>query len=76
MIPRVLPVIFASIRSTSMLYVAGSMSTNTGVAPSLEIAAAVAKNVYGVVMTSSPGPISSAMRHASSASVPDETPIA
>ena len=55
---------------------AGSMSTNTGVAPRRAIAPAVAKNVYGVVMTSSPGPMSSAIRHASSASLPDDTPIA
>src|SRR6185295_16905611 len=52
------------------------MSTNTGVAPTRAIAPAVAKNVYGVVMTSSPAPMFSAIRHASSASLPDETPTA
>jgi hypothetical protein len=40
------------------------------------MAPAVAKKVKAVVMTSSPGPTSSAMRAASSASVPDETPMA
>jgi hypothetical protein len=34
----------------------------------------VAKNVYGVVMTSSPGPTSSARRAIKSASDPDVTP--
>ena len=37
-----------------MLYVAGSISTNTGVAPSRVIELTVAKKLYGVVMTSSP----------------------
>src|SRR5207249_2550359 len=52
------------------------MSTKIGVAPTRAIAPAVAKNVYGVVMTSSPGPMSSAIRQASRASLPDETPTA
>src|SRR5712664_3363504 len=52
------------------------MSTNTGVAPTRAIAPAVAKNVYGVVMTSSPGPMFSAIRQANKASLPDETPTA
>src|SRR3954469_3571897 len=52
------------------------MSTNTGVAPTRVIAPAVAKNVYGLVMTSSPLPVFSAIRQASSASLPDETPTA
>src|SRR5579872_642578 len=51
------------------------MSTNTGVAPTRAMAPAVAKNEYGVVMTSSPGPMFSAMRHTIRASLPDETPI-
>ena len=58
-----------------MLKVAGSMSTKTGVAPTREMAPAVAKKEKGVVMTSSPGPMSSAMSATSSASVPDDTPI-
>src|SRR6266852_270100 len=52
------------------------MSTNTGVAPTRAIAPTVAKNVYGVVMTSSPGPMFSAIRQANRASLPDETPTA
>ena len=52
------------------------MSTNTGVAPSRLTQPAVAKNEYVGVMTSSPGPMPSAISATSSASVPDETPIA
>ncbi len=52
------------------------MSTNTGVAPTRAMAPTVAKNVYGVVMTSSPGPMFSTIKHASKASVPEETPTA
>src|SRR6266851_8011421 len=52
------------------------MSTKTGVAPTRAIAPTVAKNVYGVVMTSSPGPMFSAIKQASKASLPDETPTA
>src|SRR6266566_4872118 len=52
------------------------MSTNTGVAPTRAIAPTVAKNVYGVVMTSSPGPMFSATKQANKASVPEETPTA
>ena len=37
------------------------------------MAPAVAKNVYGVVITSSPGPMSSAIRLTSRASLPEET---
>jgi hypothetical protein len=44
----------------SMLNVFGSMSTKTGVAPTLWIVPAVAKNVNGVVITSCPRPMSSA----------------
>ena len=59
-----------------MLNVFGSMSTNTGLAPTLWIVPAVAKKVNGVVMTSSPGPTSSALSASSSASVPLAQPIA
>ena len=38
------------------------MSTSTGVAPSRATTPADAKNEYGLVMTSSPGPMPSAMR--------------
>ncbi len=53
-----------------MLQVSGSMSTNTGLPPSRTIVSAVAANVNGVVMTSSPGFKPSAIRLISSASVP------
>ena len=52
------------------------MSTSTGRAPVLTMEPAVAKNEYVLVMTSSPGPTPSAIRATSSASVPDETPMA
>src|SRR5580765_3503806 len=57
----------------SALNVIGSMSTNTGVAPTRLTDPAVAKNENVGVITSSPGPMPSAMSTASSASVPDET---
>ena len=72
-------VFFESARATacgSRLKVCASMSANTGVAPVRAMHPAVAKNVKGVVMTSSPGPTSSAMSAASKASVPLETPMA
>ena len=50
-------VMAASIRLTSMLQVFGSQSTNTAVAPATQMASAVAKNVFAVVMTSSPVPM-------------------
>ena len=56
MIARVRGVIAASIRPASMLYVSGSMSTKTGVAPVDRIELTVALNVWPTVMTSSPGP--------------------
>ena len=59
-----------------MLKVTGSMSTNTGVAPTLWIVPAVAKKVNGVVMTSSPRPMSSARSASSRASVPLAQPTA
>jgi hypothetical protein len=58
------------------LNVAGSMSTNTGVAPTLWMVPAVAKKVNGVVTTSSPRPTSSARSASSSASVPFAQPTA
>src|SRR5262245_55196873 len=56
MIALVREVILAAIWLAAMLYVTGSMSTKTGVAPRRVMAPTVAKKVYGVVMTSSPGP--------------------
>jgi hypothetical protein len=55
----------------SRLNVEGSMSQKNGRAPSRATTPAVAKNVNGVVMTSSPGPMSSAMSASRSASVPE-----
>ena len=54
----------------------GSMSANTGVAPTIAIASALATNVNGVVMTSSPGPMSRARSAKCRASVPELTPTA
>ncbi len=70
MIAFVRGVIAASSSAGSMLYVRGSMSTNTGFAPISAIISAVAKNVNGTVTTSSPGPMSSAISAISRASVP------
>ena len=61
-IARVRFVTAAATCSTSMLNVSGRMSTNTGVAPTRAMHPAVAKNVNGVVITSSPGPIPSAIK--------------
>ena len=70
MIARVRGVMAASTAAVSMLNVPGSISTNTGVPPALWIVPAVAKNVNGVVITSSPGLSASALSGRSSASVP------
>jgi hypothetical protein len=59
----------------AMLKVSGSMSTNTGRAPVRAMVPAVAKKVYGEVMTSSPAPMSSAMSAISRASVPEDRPM-
>ena len=76
MIAFVRLVIARSILLGSMLNVRGSISTNTGNAPTRAIHPAVAKKVNGVVMTSSPGPMPSAIRLHNRASVPLETPAA
>ena len=47
--------IMASIASTSMLYVSGSTSTNTGTIPARTSGAMSVENVTADVMTSSPG---------------------
>jgi hypothetical protein len=52
------------------------MSTKTVLAFSRETSPAEAKKVKGLVITSSPGPTPSAIRATSSASVPEETPMA
>jgi len=54
----------------------GSMSAKTGAAPRRAIASAVAKKVYAVVTTSSPGPMPSACSPSSMASVPLATATA
>ncbi len=74
MIALVFGVIFSSIRSTSMLYVFGLMSTNTTWAPAILMASDVAMKLFATVMTSSPGPTPSAFRAMNSASVPFATP--
>ena len=50
------------------------MSQKTGRAPTRAIVPAVAKNVKGDVITSSPRPMFSAMSASSKASVPEEVP--
>ncbi len=50
MIARVRGVMAASTRSRSMLRVTGSMSTNTGLAPTSSTTLAVATQVSGVVI--------------------------
>ena len=65
-----------SIRPGSIVQYVGSMSTNTGFARAYSIAATVATNVNGTVMTSSPGPTPAASRDRCSALVPLLTPIA
>ena len=69
-------VIAASIFAGSMHFVFGSQSTNTAVAPAIQIASAVAKNVFGCVMTSSPGPMPIAISASQIASVPLPVPAA
>ena len=60
----------------SIANVSGSMSANTGVAPTRATASAVAANVNAGTITSSPGPTSSARSARTSASVPLAQPIA
>jgi hypothetical protein len=76
MMALVFDVIAASILAGSMHLVLGSQSTNTAVAPAIQIASAVAKNVFGWVMTSSPGPMPSAISASQIESVPLPVPIA
>ena len=76
MIAFVFGVIAASIAFGQILNVRGSISTKTGMAPTYLIASAVAINVNGVVMTSSPSPMPSAINAKCRASVPEATPIA
>ena len=75
-IARVRAVMRSSIRAGSMLKVdrVDVHEDGRGSDP-CEMAPAVAKKEKGVVTTSSPGPMSSAMSATTSASVPDDTPI-
>ncbi len=59
-------------RVSSRVSVCSSTSANTGTAPRRAMAPAEAKNENGVVTTSSPRRMSSAISSASSASVPDD----
>src|SRR5256884_8535496 len=72
---RVRGVMAAATASGSMLYVASSTSTSTGVAPQYTTALAVAMNASVGQMTSSPGPTSSARRARCSATAQFETAI-
>ena len=76
MIARVRSEIAFATESGSRQNVLGSMSANTGVAPIRLTASAVAKKVNDGTITSSPGPIPSARRPSTSASVPEPTPTA
>ena len=51
------------------------MSQKSGRAPTRAMVPAVAKNVKGLVITASPGPIPSAISATSSASVPEDSPM-
>ena len=73
---RVRAVIACSIRSGSSVRRSASMSTKIGRAPTMMMASAVYAADSGVVMTSSPGPMSRARRMSASASVPLPTPTA
>ena len=73
MIARVFGVMAAAMREASIFAVSSSTSTKTGFAPSKTIISPVATNVKGVVMISSPGLMSSAIKAISNASVPDAT---
>jgi hypothetical protein len=70
MIALVRVVMADSSNLASRLQLSGSMSTNTGRAPSSTITSTVAAKVKGVVITSSPAPTPSAISEISSASVP------
>tara|TARA_B100000700_G_C15055478_1_gene862587 strand:+ start:4262 stop:4537 length:276 start_codon:yes stop_codon:yes gene_type:complete len=65
-------VIYFSIKVSSILFVIGSISTNTGLAPTDNIEFTVATNVNPVVITSSPFPMLLANNAICKAVVPDE----
>jgi hypothetical protein len=66
-------VIAASTAAGSRLSVRGSMSANTGLAPSYSAQFAEATKEKGVVTTSSPGPIPASRMHRCRPAVPLET---
>ncbi len=76
MIALVRGVIASAIRSGSMLKVSGRMSAKTGVAPSRVMQLTDAKKVKLGTITSSPGPMSNAIRASSSESLPEAQPTA
>ena len=71
MIALVRGVMAASSLARSILRVTGSISANTGVAPTSIITLAVATHEIGVVMTSSPAPIPAMRRAISIVQVPE-----
>src|ERR1700722_16499011 len=71
MMARVRGVMAAAIRSMSMLWLRGSMSANTGVAPTSMMTFAVATQEFGVVITSSPGPMPAMRKAISMVQVPE-----
>src|SRR5262245_838367 len=73
---RVFLVIAASTAAGERFSVLGSMSANTGVAPSYTAQFADATKEYGDVTTSSPGPTPAAMQSRWSPAVPLETAAA
>jgi len=76
MMALVLRVMAASIRPGQMHLLPAWQSTNTAVAPAIQMASAVAKKVLGCVMTSSPGPMPRAISASQMASVPLPRPTA
>ena len=71
MIALVRGVMAASTLSRSILRVTGSISANTGVAPTSMITLAVATQEIGVVITSSPAPIPAMRKAISMVQVPE-----
>ena len=76
MIAAVAGVINLAISSGSMLNVSPRISANTGVAPSRVMHDTEAKNVKEGTMTSSPGPMPSAISDSNNASEPEAQPMA
>ncbi len=74
MMALVLSVIADSRRDAFMFIVDSSISTKTGLAPTSAIISAVEIQVYGTVITSSPGPIPKANNAISKVSVPLDAP--